>query len=354
LEAERIGPEGRVHRFGVIGAGRFAQLYHLPAILEHPRAELAMICDPNPSPTTRDLAASRAIPLTSDLDALLAPDVCDAVVISTPDRLHAPQVRAALDAGKHVLVDKPFVMESAVARELATVASDRGLVGAVAFNQRFSNAYRFAQDLVRRGQLGALRRVETIQLGGDWVISSDGSAPRQVGPVRPAWYQDPAFAGGGVLVGRGAHMADIVPWITGRSPARLRAEVLPGRPGEVDRGGTADLDFGDFVWRFEVLADKAPLWDDVRIYGFEGRIVVQKPEGTLGYWSVTHEDIQGKPLSSVPDPGIDSVAVDDFIAAMEGEHEPRCSFADAYPSVAILEAMFRSGEQDGGWVSIPA
>lgn len=50
-------------------------------------------------------------------------------------------------------------------------------------------------------------------------------------------------------------MADVIPWIVGRTPVRLRAEVAPGPPGEVDRGGTADLDFGDFMWRFETLVE---------------------------------------------------------------------------------------------------
>ena len=341
----------RPYRVAVVGAGRFSHLYHLPSILRHPQARLVIICDPSPSEHTRQLSAKTGVPIAPDLADALEPGLCDAVVISTPDRLHAPQVRAALEAGKHVLVDKPFVMETAVARELAAAARAKRLVGVVAFNQRFSNAYRHARQLVSAGRLGILRRVETIQLGGDWVISADGSAPRQVGPIRPAWYQDPSISGGGVLVGRGAHMADIVPWVVGRMPDRVRAEVVPGAPGEVDRGGTADLDYGDFVWRFETLADKAALWDDVRIYGSEGRLEIKKPEGTLGYWSITHDDVKGQELP-VPEPGIDAVAFDDFIAAVDGEHAPRCDFDDALASVAILEAAYASSERGGEWITL--
>jgi predicted dehydrogenase len=288
-----------------------------------------MICDPTPSSHTLELARAHDIPVTPDLSDVLAPGVCDAVVISTPDRLHGTQVRAALEAGKHVLVDKPFVMETDAAHDLAVLAKHHHLIGAVAFNQRFSNAYRFAKDLVTAGRLGSLRRVETIQLGGEWVISADGSAPRQLGPLRPAWYQDPKLSGGGVLVGRGAHMADIIPWIVGRIPIRVRADVVAGPPGQVDRGGTADLDYGDFAWRFATLADKAPLWDDVRIYGSEGRLEVRKPEGTLGYWSLAHEDIRGQQLP-VPDPGVEEACV----------------------SVQILVAIYASAERGGAWVEL--
>lgn len=344
-QAQRGGP----HRFAAVGAGRFAHLYHLPALLAHPRADLTMICDPTPSEHTIDLARRADIPIVADLDAVLQPDICDAVVISTPDRLHAPQVRRALEAGKHVLVDKPFVLDGATARDLTSMAERRQLVTAVAFNQRFSTAYRHAQRLVAEGELGTIRRVETIQLGGDWVISQDGSAPRQTGSLRPAWYQDPSLAGGGVLVGRGAHMADIVPWVLGRRPAQLRAEVLPGVTGQVDRGGTADLDFGDLTWRFASLADPAPLWDDVRIYGSAGRLEIRKPEGTLGFWSLSHCDIHDLAIPT-PEPGVDTVAVDDFIGAIEGLHPPRCDFASACTSVDILEAMYASAASGGGWL----
>lgn len=353
METPRGSLVSSSYRFAVVGAGRFAHLYHLPAILGHPRARVAMICDPSPSAHTLELARQHDIPVMADLQAALDPGVCDAVVISTPDRLHGTQVRAALEAGKHVLVDKPFVMESDVARDLAALARKEHVIGAVAFNQRFSSAHRYARDVVAGGHLGFLRRIETIQLGGDWVISADGSAPRQIGPLRPAWYQDPNLSGGGVTVGRGAHMADIIPWIVGRVPSRVRAEVVPGPAGQVDRGTTADLDYGDFVWRFATLADKAPLWDDVRIYGSEGRLEVRKPEGTLGYWSISHEDIRGQQLP-VPDPGIDGVAVDDFIAAIDGDRRPRADFEEACISVEILEAMYASADRRGDWVTIPA
>lgn len=349
--ARRQARLGEQHRFAAVGAGRFAHLYHLPALLAHPRASLTMICDPQPSEHTVSLARQADVPIVADLDAVLQPDSCDAVVISTPDRLHAPQVRRALDAGKHVLVDKPFVLDGATARDLTAIAQRDRLVTAVAFNQRFSNAYRHARQLVAEGELGDLRRVETIQLGGEWVISQDGSAPRQTGALRPAWYQDPSLAGGGVLVGRGAHMADIVPWIINRRPNQLRAQVVPGLTGEVDRGGTADLDFGDFTWRFASLADPAPLWDDVRIYGSLGRLEIRKPEGTLGFWSIAHIDIHDVAIPT-PEPGVDTVAVDDFIAAIEGLHPVRCDFASACTSVDILEAMYASAALDGGWVPV--
>jgi predicted dehydrogenase len=335
----------------MVGAGRFAHLYHFPAARSDPRAHVTVICDPAPSPLTERLAEELGVPIVEDIAEVLAPGVCDAVVISTPHAIHVDQVRAALLAGRHVLVDKPLVMRSSEATDLARLATDRGLIGLVAFNQRFSVAYQHARDVVQGRQLGAIRRVETVQLGGDWIPVADGNAPRTRGPLRPAWYLDPALAGGGVLVGRGAHMADIVPWVIGRRPLRLRAHVIGGPPGQVDSGGTADIDFGDFMWRFTTIADRARLWDDVRIYGSEGRLEISKPEGTLGFWDSSHRDLEGHQLD-VPAPGIDGVALTNFLDTLDGTAEPRCSFDEAWPSVRILEAIYASGSSHGTWVEL--
>lgn len=89
----------------------------------------------------------------------------------------------------------------------------------------------------------------------------------------------------------------------------------------------------------------------MRIYAADGRLELRKPEGTLGYWTIAHEDIRGQ-VQPVPDPGIDSVAVDDLVSAIDGTHAPQCSLDEAYPSVAILESMLRSGERGGRWVDI--
>jgi len=341
----------KAHGIALVGAGRFAHLYHVPPLIADHRARLTMICDPAPSAQTQTLAREHGVPVVTDISHALLPDICDAVLISTPHQLHGAQVKAALGAGKHVLVDKPFVLRSAEARALAQLARRRSLVGAVAFNRRFANAYLHARNVLRSGVLGAVRLVETVQLGGTWVVVADGSAPRATGAARPAWYLDPAVAGGGVLLGRGAHMADAVPWLLGRKPKRLRAQVCAGRRGEVDSGGTIDIDFGEFVWRFTTLADTARLWDDLRVSAADGRIEVRKPEGTLGDWEVIHEAFGGGRLD-VPAPGTDGSALGNFLDAIEGKAEPRCTFEDAWLSVRIIEAAYRSAKTRGGWIPL--
>ncbi len=312
-------------RVGLLGCGAFARLYHVPVLAADPRVRLAVVCDPAPSEETRRIAAAAGAEVTPEPDRLWAR--CEAVVVSTPHALHAAQVRAALAHDRHVLVDKPFVLASGEARELAGAAAARRLVNAVAFNRRLDPGCRRARELIGAGAVGPVRHVETLQLG------------------YPAagWVADPALGGGGPFLGRGAHMADLVPWLLGRSPRRVRADVRPGGPGRVDRGGEIVADFGDLACRMTVLAEGLPTWDEVRVFGDEGFLELRRPLGQPLGWTLVHHGPAGEPLERVPaDPAI-GAATRDFLDALDGAAgRPACSFAEAWLSVRTIEAAYQS------------
>src|SRR6188474_473159 len=98
-------------KIGFLGCGGFARRYHVPALLGAADARIAVICDPNPVPALQAVAAEAGAALVADVDALLAPGACDAVIVSTPHTLHFAHTRKVLEAGHHALVDKPFVMK---------------------------------------------------------------------------------------------------------------------------------------------------------------------------------------------------------------------------------------------------
>jgi predicted dehydrogenase len=323
-------------RVGLVGCGAFAHLYHVPALRADPRARLVAICDPAPGEATRRLAAGTGALLTAELGALWRDGGPEAVVVSTPHALHAGHVRAALAHGCHVLVDKPFVLRSAEARELAEVARTRGLVNAVAFNRRFDPACLRARELARQGALGATRHVETVQLGY----------------ADAGWAGDPALGGGGPFTGRGAHMADLVPWLLDRRPRAVRALVRPGPPGRVDRGGSIDLDLDGPTCHMTVLSDGLALWDEVRLFGDAGLVELRRPPGQPLGWTLLCRDARGRVQETrAADPAVGRATVD-FFDAVAGGPAPACSFADAWLSVRIIEAAFASAAADGGWVDL--
>lgn len=206
---------------GLIGCGEFARRYHVPGVRrDGARARISVVCDVNPTPAVTEIAHAADARLVASVDEVLAPGLCDAVIVSTPHALHHAHALACLRAGRHVLVDKPFVLRAVHATELASLAVSSGLVGAVAFNRRLDDGCLAARRLIAAGGLGPIRHVEALQLGY----------------VRSGWFDDPEMAGGGPFTGRGAHMADLLPWLLGRAPVRLRADVRPNGPGHADRG----------------------------------------------------------------------------------------------------------------------
>jgi predicted dehydrogenase len=313
----------------LVGCGAFARLYHVPALTTDPRVRLAAICEPEPDRGVRDLAARTGARLTASLDE--AWDAADAVVISTPHALHGEHARAALARGRHVLLDKPFVLRSDEARELAGLAAARGLVAGVAFNRRFDPGSLRARELVAAGALGRLGLVETVQLG----YPTEG------------WLDDPVLGGGGPFVGRGAHMADLVPWLTGLRPRRVCPRPHPAPQGGRDRGGTIDVVGDGPGWQAVCLTAGLWMWDEVRVFGETGLLELRRPLGQPLGWTLTHLDRGGGVVETVPaDPAV-GAATRDFLDAVEGRGAPACPFADAWLSVRLIEAAFESAARDG-------
>jgi predicted dehydrogenase len=317
----------------LVGCGAFARLYHLPVLTTDPRVRLRAICDPAPDPAVRTLAEAAGAQLVSTLAEACA--VADAVVISTPHALHAEHARVALAHDRHVLLDKPFVLRSPDAAALSELAATRGLVAAVAFNRRFDPACRRAREIVTAGALGPLTLAESIQLG----YPTSG------------WVDDPALGGGGPFVGRGAHMADLIPWLTGLRPRRLRAHLRAGPAGRVDRGGFIVAAGEGLDWQATCLTPGLSMWDEVRLYGETGLLELRRPLGQPLGWTFTHLGPRGEVVDTRPaDPAI-GAATRDFLDAVEGRGEPACSFAEAWLSVRLIEAAFESAARDGAWIA---
>ncbi|MFI5894543.1 Gfo/Idh/MocA family protein [Actinoplanes sp. NPDC051513] len=148
-------------RIGVLGAARIA-----PAALMKPArivegVEVAAVAARDRR-RAEAFAAKHGVPAVHDsYAALVADPSLDAVYIPLPNGLHGQWTLAALEAGKHVLCEKPFTANAAQAREVAVAAEGTGLVVMEAFHYRYHPLVRRMQEVVRSGELGAVRRVET-------------------------------------------------------------------------------------------------------------------------------------------------------------------------------------------------
>jgi predicted dehydrogenase len=189
-------------RIGVIGTGPFTDLMHLPNLKSHPRADLAAICGRNQERAGL-LAARYAIPqVYHDYRRLIDRGQLDAVVVATPDDLHYPMVMHALEAGLHVLCEKPLTLTVAQAQEMLERAEARGVKHMTYFTFRWLPPYRYLHHLIGQGYLGRCYHAEFRFLAG-------------FGRVLAYSWRFDARRSLGALGDLGAHLVDLARWLIG-------------------------------------------------------------------------------------------------------------------------------------------
>lgn len=338
-EAARSGASREARpplKLALVGCGKFARRYHVPTIERESSIRLSIICDVSIGTEIADAAKRLGARTTTNLDDLWADGACDGVIVSTPHILHASQAAACLEHNKPVLLDKPFVLSGADAKALADTADARRVTAGVAFNRRLDAACVRAREVIRSGALGSIRHVETTQLGYEY----------------EGWITNPKLSGGGPFTGRGAHMADLVPWLADASPTRVSARLRPGKPGLIDAGGAADVEFPGFTWRMTCIDQGLHMWDEVRVFGDRGLLEMRRPLDIPVGWQLTYWGEKREPLEHIPADGTPGASTLNFAAALRGEETLACPFAQAVMSVRVIEAAFASAAAEGAWRTI--
>lgn len=193
---------GRI-RLGVVGTSWWSDAMYLPALTRHPLADVRAVVGGHLD-RTREFAARWGVPAAYEsLDAMLAHESLDAVVIVTPNRHHHAMAMAALDRGLHVLCEKPLAMSATEAAEMAGAARRAGVVTMVPFTYRFMPVSRYVKELVDEGWIGTpyhlnLRYYSGYGRNGDYM-----------------WRFDTGEAGGGTSADLGSHWTDIARWLFG-------------------------------------------------------------------------------------------------------------------------------------------
>ncbi|HEY8477283.1 MAG TPA: Gfo/Idh/MocA family oxidoreductase [Chloroflexota bacterium] len=314
-------------RVAIIGAGSYAEVYHIPALLEHPDAALVALCRHDAGKLSH-LASRLGVQRTStDYREIVDQGDLDAVVISSPHGLHYEHARYALERGLHVLLDKHMVLRTAQALDLLRLARERKVVFGVAYNRHLDPANLYARRLIRDGVLGDLVFARALQLG----YPSQG------------WYTTKALGGGGPFVGRGSHMADLIRWYVGWRPVTVTATVRQGA-FEVDDGGVFTITFENgFQCSVASLRDAHRDVDEMAVYGTAGAVVVSRPLGWQYRWWLVHYG-RGGEVQELPRLPEGSTSTANFIDAVLGRDELKVPAEDGVYAVQIIEAAYRSAE----------
>lgn len=196
-------------RVGFIGAGAIADLHYL-GYKDNPKAELYAICDVDEALLQQRASAWGVEKTYTDYRDLLADPLVDAVEIITPHHLHAEMGIAALDAGKHVSMQKPMAVNMAECDALISAAQGSTKLFRVFENFRFYPPMRKAKELLDAGAIG-----EPLSIRIKCVQGSSGEG-WEIPYRRWAWRFDPAQSGGGrVILDYGYHLFSIALWYLG-------------------------------------------------------------------------------------------------------------------------------------------
>lgn len=195
----------------MIGLGKMG-LSHHAIVNAHPGVKVVAACDTS-TYLTDVLSKYTGLKCYADLDRMLAEEQLDAVVVSTPSKLHAAMVEKVLQRGLHVFCEKPFVLDVADGERLAALAEARGLVNQVGYHYRFVGAFREAARVVASGALGQVHHVRA-EAYGPVVLRAKGGTWRSA-----------KSEGGGALYDYACHAIDLLNFMVG-APASVDGVVL--------------------------------------------------------------------------------------------------------------------------------
>ena len=275
------------HRLGigVVGAGRWAGLAHLPGWARDERCRIVGICDREPQRAAAAADQYGAAVVTGDYRVLLDREDIDVIDVVTRDSEHYPVNLAAVEAGKHVLSEKPVAHDHHDVRRIAELARAKGLKTKVGFTFRYSPAVRYLKDMLARGDLGTPYIYNAYEQNSQWL------SPRS--PLRSQERVNSGRIQVASLEGYGAPVIDIGHWFMESDltavvgvlrnfvPERLIAATGAMARTNIDDG---DIFIGEFasgvicsVQSSFVTVGNYP-GIEVRVYGSEGAAIARLVE----------------------------------------------------------------------------
>ena len=342
-------PPMNTTRIGVIGLGNMGRV-HARNILESkvPGLQLAAVADAVPQAT----GAFPEVPAYATPEALIASGKVDAVLIATPHFSHTTIGIAALQAGLHVLVEKPVSVHKADAEKLIAAHTDKRLVFAAMFNQRTDPSYIKIREMVRDGTLGTVRRVS-------WTITNwfRPAAYYASGSWRATW----AGEGGGILLNQCPHNLDLYSWMFGQ-PDRVRAFCRFGQYHdiEVEDDVTSYFEYKNGATAtFIATTGEAPGTNRLEIAAENGRLIMEndkllftRNETPTSEFSRTTKEMFAAPRTTehifeFPGHGEQHLGIlRNFAEAVAGKQPLIAPAADGLLSVELANAMLLSAWED--------
>lgn len=344
-------------RVGLIGLGGISGA-HLPAYRDFPDTlKVKAVCEPVVQRRERYQELFPHARTYADYQELLAQADVDCVDCCLPHALHYPIAKAALEAGKHVIVEKPFATTYAQARDLVQTAKRKGLVLMVAQHQRYQAVHRAVRERIVRGDFGRVHqlRIDAIQNLHDYYDA-------------PHWLYRGDMAGGGAVISVLVHKIDLLRYWLCETYGEATEVVAWGRTHDSDFHAAEDtavglIRFGDgplVEWMATYTASGVPYCESVWLFAERAMLYGLPPERQYATsklrigWRQNEKsaeqfeefaydsDAYGLPTNN---PVVNEIL--HFAECIETQREPLSGGRDNLGTMAILDGIYRSMREGG-------
>jgi len=346
-------------RIGIVGCGRAAGSLHLPALTRVRGATVTALSDVVPERLA--LVASRCPGASAypDYRAMLDDERVDLVAVCVPVTRHAEIARAALQAGKHLFVEKPLALELEECDRLVELAKQAaGQRAVVGFNLRSHRLVRRARAMIRSGELGDIELVHTLWTA-DWT-----------GTTRPDWHASRA-QGGGALLEIGTHQADLWRWLLGSEVQAVHADTRSSAFD--DQSATLQVRMAGGVLVTGAVSQRSVSHNIIEVFGSRGSLSFSCYHGDS--LSVSAVGTPGTSLSRRIRPLLAKAAQlpgafqaargggdfrmsyvrewESVVEAITGGGAPRATLHDGRQATAVLQAALQSAKEGRAVAPVP-
>ena len=324
-------------RIGLVGCGGHGRnLAH--AVVRSKALRLVACADPDEAAASRAAALAPEVSTHTSVEALLADRDVDAILVATPHHLLAPITLAALQAGKHVMAEKPIGLNEPEAMEIEQAAAKAGVCFMAGYSFRFLMA-RYVHELLEAGVAGEIRMI---------------SGAIGYGPMNNGWNAYPE-TGGGPLLFLGSHLVDMVLWFLNDEPQEVFASIDCRADTGADNTSAFQIRFAQgAVAQCLVTQTASGFFYEVSLHGSAGSIslrgrsflhfeieVTSNTVATYREPTLIRPLIWGDHISAMLVPELE-----EFAQAIREHHTPEISAAEGRRVLRVLDAVIKSGNSN--------
>ena len=316
-------------RWGVLSAANIAVKRVAPAIAASSNGRLVAVGSRNPQRAQELFAFAPEVIIYSDYESVINDPEIEAIYIPLPNSLHAEWTIKALQAGKHVLCEKPLAVTAEQGVTMVQAARENGMLLMEAFMYRFHPQTIWTLEQIANGRIG---NVKLIHSSFSFNVGSHSHDIRLQ-----------ADLAGGSLMDVGCYPINLCRAIYGRTPIAVGARVYTPATGEVERYASAVLDFDDGCFGLIDSSFELPTRQVAEIIGDAGTITVPLPFTPGHIEAMVILALEGQTIHQRFSP-VDHfrLEVEHFSACIRYGHQPLLSLEETIENLATIEAIYQS------------